>query len=52
MAEIRVYAAQAKEMQEELIELVARYREAGKGDPEAKRVSVWHLMHPLEVVKP
>ncbi len=44
-------AAQAKAMQEELIELVARYREAGMGDPDAKRVSVWHMMHPLEVVQ-
>jgi DNA-binding transcriptional ArsR family regulator len=48
---VEVTAAQAKAMQEELIELVARYREAGKGEPEAKRVSVWHMMHPLEVVK-
>ncbi len=48
---VEVTAAQAKAMQEDLIELVARYREAGKGDPDAKRVSVWHMMHPLEVVQ-
>ena len=48
---VEVTAAQAKAMQEELIEVVARYRQAGADDPDAKRVSVWHMMHPLEVVQ-
>jgi DNA-binding transcriptional ArsR family regulator len=48
---VKVTAAQARAMQEDLIEVVARYRHAGSEDPDAKRVSVWHMMHPLEVAR-
>ena len=48
---VLVNAAQATAMVEEIIEVVARYRRAGADDPDAKRVSVWHMMHPLELAR-
>ena len=48
---VMVTAAQARAMQEDLIAVVARYRHAGADDPDAQRVSVWHMMHPLAAAR-
>ena len=49
---VLVTAAQARELEEEIGALLARYREAGSDDPDARRVSVWYLMHPLDTELP
>ena len=49
---VLVTAAQARELLDELSAVLARYREAGSGDPDARRISVWYLMHPLDTEQP
>ena len=49
---VLVTAAQARALQEEIDALLARYREVGSDDPDARRVSVWYLMHPLDMEHP
>ena len=49
---VLVTAAQAKALQDEVIAVVARYKKAGADDPSARRVSVWHMTHPLETEQP
>jgi DNA-binding transcriptional ArsR family regulator len=44
--------AQARALHEEINAVVQRFREAGANDPDARRLSVWHLMHPLDMDKP
>jgi DNA-binding transcriptional ArsR family regulator len=45
---VTVTAAQARAMWEEISALVARYRGAGTGDPDAIRVLVWTHLLPLD----
>jgi DNA-binding transcriptional ArsR family regulator len=49
---VLVTAAQAREMHDELNAVVARYHRAGADDSDARRISVWQLMHPLEPEQP
>ena len=49
---VLVTAAQARELLDELSAVLGRYREAGSGDPDARRISVWYLMHPLDTEQP
>jgi DNA-binding transcriptional ArsR family regulator len=46
---VLVTPAQAKALHEEINDVVQRFQEAGADDPDARRVSVWHLMHPLDM---
>jgi DNA-binding transcriptional ArsR family regulator len=45
---ILVTAAQAKALYEELLAVVARYRDAGADDADARRASIWLMMHPQQ----
>jgi DNA-binding transcriptional ArsR family regulator len=45
---IRATPAQVVAMREEIDAIVQRYQDAGADDPDARRISVWHLMHPLD----
>jgi predicted ArsR family transcriptional regulator len=45
---VTVTVEQAAALRDELQAVVARYREAGAGDPEAIRVNVWHHLLPQD----
>jgi predicted ArsR family transcriptional regulator len=45
---VRVTAAQSAAMLEELLAVLERYRSAGADDPEAREVSLWLMMHPVD----
>ncbi len=43
-----VTPAQAEALLEELLAVLTRYRTIGAGDPAAKQVSLWLMMHPVD----
>lgn len=45
---VTLTAAQTQAMTEELNAVVARYRTVGRGDPAARRLSVWRVVYPLD----
>ncbi|GAA4424814.1 helix-turn-helix domain-containing protein [Georgenia halophila] len=45
---VEVNPEQAAEMREELTAVVERYKNAGTGDPRARRIHVWRFAFPLE----
>lgn len=46
---VTLTAAQTQAMTEEINAVVARYRTAGRGDPAARRLSVWRVVYPLDI---
>lgn len=49
---VLVTPSQARAMQQEIEAVVTRYQQAGADDPEARRVAVWRLLHPLDGEQP
>jgi len=45
---VLVDPAQAEALQQELLDVVVRYRAAGAGRPDAREVSVWLMMMPVD----
>jgi DNA-binding transcriptional ArsR family regulator len=45
---VEVTAAQAEKLLDELLAVLARYRTIGAGDPDARQVSLWLMMHPVD----
>ncbi len=45
---IRVTAAQAKQLRQEIHELVTKYRNAGAGDASARDIMIWTILLPVE----
>lgn len=48
---VTLTAAQATAMSAEIDEVVSRYRNAGDGDPQSYRLSVWRVIFPLDLVQ-
>jgi hypothetical protein len=46
---VTVTSAQLRELTGELEELLARYRQAGAGDPQARRIQFWWQTQPSEM---
>jgi DNA-binding transcriptional ArsR family regulator len=46
---VLVTPEQVTGMLDEIVEVVQRYRAAGEGDPAARRISVWTLLHPVDL---
>ncbi|WP_340539632.1 helix-turn-helix domain-containing protein [Nocardioides sp. GXZ039] len=44
-----VTAAQLQQLTDEIGEVVARYRRAGEGDPEARRIAVYSVTFPIDL---
>jgi DNA-binding transcriptional ArsR family regulator len=49
---VTVTAEQAREMWDEVSAVITRYRDAGVGDPAARRVQVWTHLLPLDLAPP
>ncbi len=49
---VLVTPAQARSLMDDIEAVLSRYREAGADDPDARRISVWSMMHPLETEQP
>lgn len=49
---VTLTAVQARAMSMEIDEVVARYRSAGDSDPQARRMSIWRVLYPLDTQDP
>mgnify|MGYP003578062306 CR=1 FL=1 len=42
-------AEQVRAMYAEIDDIVKRYRRVGQGNPQARRISVWTVMYPIDL---